>query len=128
MEVLLAVVLFAAAVAIVTAAFNSSLESLDRQKRSAQALNMAASVIAEVQLGLRPSVSDGARPFEAPWQDWTWETTVTPTATATGGLTGLSMLEVVIRYQNPSIVQRLAQVIKPQATAATNSVVATLGN
>jgi type II secretory pathway pseudopilin PulG len=128
MEVLLAVVLFAAAVAIVTAAFNSSLESLDRQKRSAQALNMAASVIAEVQLGLRPSVSDGARPFETPWQDWTWETSVTPTATTTGGLTGLSMLEVIIRHQNPAIVQRLAQVMKPQATAATNAVVATFGN
>jgi hypothetical protein len=127
MEVLLAVALFGAAVAIVTVAFNSSLESLDRQKRGAQALNMAASVIAEVQLGLRPAISDGARPFEAPWKDWTWETSVTPMENATGGLTGLSMLEVVIRHQKSSVVQRLAQVMKPQASSATNSVMANPG-
>ena len=120
-------VLFGATVAIVTGAFNSSLESLDRQKRSAQALNMAASVIAEVQLGLRPAISDGSRPFEAPWQDWTWETSVTSMETAAGGLTGLSVLEVIIRHQNPSIVQRLGQVMKPQTTSATNSAIATLG-
>jgi hypothetical protein len=127
LEVLLAVVLFGAAVAIATAAFNSSLESLDRQKRGAQALNMAASILAEVQLGLRPSVSDGTRPFEAPWQDWTWETCVTPTESAAGGLTGLSMLEVIVRHQKSSAVQRLAQVMKPQTTSVTNSVMATHG-
>jgi type II secretory pathway pseudopilin PulG len=127
MEVLLAVVLFGAAVAIVTVAFNSSLDSLDRQKRSAQALNMAASILAEVQLGLRPAVSDGARPFEVPWQDWTWETSVTPLESAAGGLTGLSMLEVIIRHQKSSIVQRLAQVMTPPAASATNSVMANPG-
>jgi type II secretory pathway pseudopilin PulG len=127
MEVLLAVVLFGAAVAIVTVAFNSSLESLERQKRSAQALNMAASVMAEVQLGLRPAVSDGARPFEAPWKDWTWETSITPMENATGGLNGLSTLEVVVRLQKSTIVQRLAQVVKPPASPATNAVIANQG-
>jgi type II secretory pathway pseudopilin PulG len=127
LEVLLAVVLFGATVAIATAAFNSSLESLDRQKRSTQALNMAASVLAEVQLGIRPSVSDGARPFEEPWQDWTWETSLTPMESATGGLTGSSMLEVIVRHQKSSAVQRLAQLMKPQTTSVTNSVVATPG-
>jgi hypothetical protein len=88
---------------------------------------MAASILAEVQLGLRPAVSDGARPFEDPWQDWTWETCLTPMESAAGGLTGLSMLEVIVRHQKSSVVQHLAQVMKPQTTSMTNSVMATPG-
>src|SRR5271157_653554 len=79
LEVLLALILFAAAAAVVTTAFNSSLASLERQKLTSQALNLAATVLAEVQLGIRPANSDSARPLEPPFDDWTWETALTPT-------------------------------------------------
>ena len=121
-EVLLALILFVAAAAVVTSAFNASTESLERQKLSAQALNLAASTIAEVQLGIRPGNSDSARPFEPPFDDWTWETALTPTETTDGGVTGLNRLEVIIRNQKTSTVQRLAQVVKLKAGATTNSV------
>ena len=121
LEVLLALVLFAAAAAVVTTAFNSSLASLERQKLGSQALNLAASVVAEVQLGIRPANSDSARPLEPPFEDWTWETALTPTETVGGGLTGLTRLEVVIRHQKSATVQRLAQVVNLNLSASTNS-------
>jgi hypothetical protein len=122
LEVLLALILFVAAAAVVTTAFNSSLASLERQKLGSQALNLAASVIAEIQLGIRPAGSDSPRPFEPPFQDWTWETALTPTETVDGGVTGLTRIEVVIRNHNSAFVQRLAQVVKLKVGAVTNAV------
>lgn len=121
LEVLLALILFTAAAAVVTTAFNASVESLERQKFSTQALNLAASVIAEVQLGIRDAGTDSARPFEKPFQDWTWETAILPSETPDGSLTGLTRLEVIIRHTRSTTVQRLAQVVRLKAGATTNS-------
>ncbi len=123
LEVLLALILFVAAAAVVTTAFNSSLAGLERQKLGSQALNLAASVIAEIQLGIRPAGSDSPRPLEPPFQDWTWETVLTPTETVDGAVTGLTRIEVVIRHPGTTTVQRLAQVVKLATGAATNSAV-----
>ena len=121
LEVLLALILFVAAAAVVTTAFNSSLASLERQKMGSQALNLAASVLAEVQLGIRPAGSDSPRPLEAPSQEWTYETVLSPTETLAGGVTGLTRIEVVIRHQKSSTVQRLAQVVRLKTGSSTNS-------
>lgn len=126
LEVLLALILFAAAAAVVTTAFNASFTSLDRQKLGFQALNLAASVIAEVQLGIRSaSAENSARPFEPPFEDWTWETAVTPTETTSGDITGLTRLEVIVRHKNSATIQRLAQVVKLPANATNNLAPAT---
>ena len=122
LEVLLALILFAAAAAVVTTAFNSSVNSLERQKLSLQALNHAASVVAEIQLGIRSASGESAQPLEPPFADWTWETVVTPTETVGGGLTGLTRVEVVIRHLTSPTVQRLAQVIRLPSDSGTNSV------
>ncbi len=121
LEVLLALILFAATAAVVTTAFNASLTSLDRQKLAARALNHAASVVAEVQLGIRPANSDGSHPLESPFGDWTWETTVTPIETVGSDVPGLSRLEVIVRHQKSSTVQRLAQMVHLNQDASTNS-------
>ena len=112
LEVLLALILFAAAAAVATTAFNASITSLERQTLGSQALNLAATVLAEVQLGIRPANSESSRPIEPPFEDWTWETALTPTETLSGGLTGLTRVEVIIRHQKSSTVQRLAQVVR----------------
>ncbi len=121
LEVLLALVLFAATAAVVTTAFNASITSLERQKLSSQALNLAATTIAEVQLGIRPANSDGPSPVEPPFQDWTWETVLTPTETVGGTLTSLMRVEVIIRHQKSPVVQRLAQVVRLSHDTSTNS-------
>ncbi len=121
LEVLLALILFAAAAAIVTTSFNSSMTSLERQKLGLQALNLAASVLAEVQLGILPANSDSSRPFEPPFADWTWESVTTPTDDAGGTPTDLTRIEVIVRHQKSPTVQRLAQVVHLQLETTTNS-------
>lgn len=121
LEVLLALMLFAAVAAVVTTAFNASVNSLERQKLGAQALNLAASTIAEVQLGIRPANSDGPQAMETPLEDWTWETALTPTESVSGDVTGLSRLEVIIRHQKSPTVQRLAQMVRLPQDGSTNA-------
>ena len=121
LEVLLALILFVAAAAVVTTAFNASMASLERQKIGSRALNIAASVLAEIQLGIRPASSDSPRTLESPAQDWTYETALTPTETIGGGVTGLTRIEVVIRHQKSTTVQRLAQVVRLKTGSLTNA-------
>lgn len=121
LEVLLALALFVAAAAVMTVALNASMASLDRQRLGTHAANLAASVLAEVQLGIRPLVSAARLPLESPFQDWTLELAVTPTESGAGEPTGLARVEVVVRHQFEPVVQRLAQVLKLNRGAVTNT-------
>ena len=136
LEVLIALALFVAAAAVVTGALNSSLESLERQKLGTHAVNLTTSVMAEIQLGIRVPGGEGRRPFEAPFQDWTWEasllpvenaisatsatgaTSATSATGATGTTAGSTRVEVVVRHMTAPVVQRLAQVIRIGRSAA----------
>jgi type II secretory pathway pseudopilin PulG len=127
LEVLIALALFVAAAAVVTGALNSSLESLERQKLGTHAVNLASSVMAEIQLGIRVPGGEGRRPFEAPFQDWTWEASLLPVENATGaaGTTaGSTRVEVVVRHMTAPVVQRLAQVIRIGRSAAADALTA----
>ncbi|MFM7215886.1 MAG: hypothetical protein ACKO3H_13510 [Verrucomicrobiota bacterium] len=116
LEVLLAVALFAAAAAIVTSALNASLGSLERQRLGLQALNLAASTLAEVQLGIRPAAGQGQQPFPTPLDAWTAEILASPMDSgATAGPSGLVRVEVVIRHREFPVVQRLGEVVRAQA-------------
>lgn len=124
LEVLIALALFVAAAAVVTGALNSSLESLERQKLGTHAVNLASSVMAEIQLGIRVPGGEGRRPFDAPFQDWTWEASLLPVENATGTTTGSMRVEVVVRHKTAPVVQRLAQVIRIGRSAATDALTA----
>ncbi len=127
LEVLIALALFVAAAAVVTGALNSSLESLERQKLGTHAVDLATSVMAEIQLGIRVPGGEGRRPFDAPFQDWTWEASLLPVENATsatgttstiGATAGSTRVEVVVRHKTAPVVQRLAQVIRIGRNAA----------
>lgn len=124
LEVLIALALFVAAAAVVTGALNSSLESLERQKLGTHAVNLASSVMAEIQLGIRVPGGEGRRPFDAPFQDWTWEASLLPVENATGTTAGSMRVEVVVRHKTAPVVQRLAQVIRIGRNAATDALTA----
>lgn len=121
MEVLLALALFVAAAAVVTTALNASLSSLERQRLAVQAMNLTASIMAEIQLGIRPLAADARRALPAPFEAWTSEVVVV--ATETGGLESApsGQVEVILRHENPPLVQRLAQTVGRVATASTES-------
>ena len=103
--------LFVATAAIITSALSASLESLDRQRRTLHASNLANSVMAELQLGIRAPGNSGAQPFEAPFDQWTWELAVTSSETETGESSDLTRAEVIIRHKEFPTVRRLAQLI-----------------
>lgn len=115
LEVLLAVALFAAAAATVTSALNASMGSLERQRLGLQALNLAASTLAEVQLGIRPAAGQGQQPFPEPLDGWTAEVLAAPMDSGvTAGPSGLIRVEVVIRHRESPVVQRLGEVVRAQ--------------
>ena len=123
LEVVLALLLFVAAVAVVSSALNSSMASVERQRFGVQASNLAATVHAELDLGLRTTESLGPEPFEPPFDQWTWQ--LIPAGAeqnATGGEpSDLSAIEVVIRNTNSAGVYRLAQTHKVVKTVVTNT-------
>lgn len=118
LEVLLALALFVVAAAIVTSGMSASTDNLDRQRRNTHAANLAATVLAEIQLGIRSTAEAGEQPFTAPFEQWTAELVVTPTETEAGEASGLLRVEVIIRHQESALVRRLAQVIRVSDTAA----------
>lgn len=124
LEVLIALALFVAAAAVVTGALNSSLESLERQKLGTHAVDLATSVMAEIQLGIRVPGGEGRRPFDAPFQDWTWEASLLPVENAISATAGSTRVEVVVRHKTAPVVQRLAQVIRIGRNAATDALTA----
>ena len=123
LEVILALVLFAAAAAVIGAGLNSAVSGVERQKLNAHAVNLGVSVLSEIQIGLRTAESAGPEPFDRPFERWTWQLVLTPTETETGESSDLTRVEVIVRHEDPALVHRLTQVLKlkkrPQpATAA----------
>ena len=112
LEVVLALVLFAAAAAIIGAGLHSAVNGVERQKLSAHAINLAVSVLSEIQMGFRKTESAGPESFESPFDHWTWQLVLTPTETEAGEPGDLTRVEVIIRHDNPAQVQRLTQVLK----------------
>jgi len=121
LEVLLALGLFVAAAAVTTAALNASLQSVSRQKFATQALNHAASVLAEMQIGARPVSTMSRRPLDPPFQEWSAEIELTPVDSADGTSSGLVRAEIVVRHQSEPIVRRLAEVLRFDAGRTTNA-------
>lgn len=118
LEAILALALFVTAAAIVTSGMSASTDNLDRQRRNTHAANLAATVLAEIQLGIRSTAEAGEQPFAAPFEQWTAELVVTPTETEAGEASGLLRVEVIIRHKDSALVRRLAQVIRVPNTAA----------
>ncbi len=116
LEVIIALALFVATAAVVTSALSSALDSLERQRLNTHATNLAASVLAELQLGILQTGSTGAQAFEPPFEQWTWEAALSSSDTETGETSGLTRVEVTIRHKDSAIVRRLAQVISLDGT------------
>lgn len=122
LEVVLALLLFVAAVAVVSSAMNSSMGSIERQRFVVHASNLAATVHAELELGLRTTENVGPEPFEKPFDAWTWQLIPAVVEDKTSGeASSLTAIEVVIRNTNGASVYRLAQTHKIVKTVVTNA-------
>src|SRR5512141_793697 len=73
LEVVLALVLFVGAAAVLTSGLSSSLDSLERLRLNTHAADLAVSVVSELQMGIKSLALSGPQPFPAPFEGWTWE-------------------------------------------------------
>jgi len=110
-EVILAVGLFVAAAAVITSSLNSAVERAARLRLQTHALNLASSVLAEIQMGARPIGSAGPEPFEAPFESWTWQIESIPYSFGAEEIAGLQFVTVIVRHTQASAAQRLTQIV-----------------
>ncbi len=117
LEVVLALVLLAGAAAVIGAGLGRSIDSVERQRLNMHAANLAASVLAEVQLGLR-TPGNGPQAFEVPFEHWSWELHTAPVESPLGHAhesSTLNLVEAVVRHDDPPVTHRLAQIIRPRS-------------
>jgi hypothetical protein len=102
------------------------MSSLERQRFALHAANLATSVHAEIDLGLRSTQTLGPEDFVKPFEGWSWQ--LMPAAadtSATGEASDLTTIEVVIRNTNTPSAYRLAQahrVVKTTNAASSTAV------
>ena len=127
LEVVLAIVLFAGAAAVVGMGLKASIDGAQRLRLSTHAGNLAVTVISELQMGLRSLADTGPEAFGPPFEGWVWEVEALPwgqgpaeSALATSAAT-LVRVEVTVRYEPEGFVHRLAQVIDVAAARSGDS-------
>lgn len=126
LEVVLALVLFVAAAAIITSAINSALDSTERQRLHLHASNLAATALAEIQLGIRSIEQTAAADMEAPFTNWTCEVIIGSDGQELSLGSTLSLVEVVIRHKESELVYRQAQLLEPGKGAESTTFETTL--
>lgn len=106
-EVILALALLLGAAAVIGGGMTAAIQSVERLRLTAHAMDLAVTVVSELQLGSVAAQAGEVRPFPAPFQDWTWEV-VTQPLEGVGATDGpIRLVEVVIRHKAPPFVYRL---------------------
>lgn len=122
LEVVLALFLFVGAATVISSGLSASLKEVDRLRLSIHGRNLAATVFAEMQMGLKPVESSGPNAFDPPFDMWTWQADAGPVPDAIGGINTLQKVEVITRHKSQPVVFRLTQflpaVIQVHAPAA----------
>ncbi len=110
-EVVLALVLFVVAAAIVAGGMNASLDTVERLRLNTHAGNLAISVLSELQMGVRSTEMLGPEAFEPPFENWTWELLAAPIEEQLGESNRLTKVEVIVRHKTEPVVYRLTQAL-----------------
>lgn len=116
LEVVLALVLFAAAAVVIGIALNSSMASVDRLRLATHAADLSVTVFSELQLGTR-SASGAPVAQENTTNVWTVEIVTQPWGDPAGDASSsLTDVEVILRHES-GFVHRARQVMKLSAAA-----------
>src|SRR5687767_15127637 len=112
LEVVLAIVLFAAAAAIIGAGLKTAIDGAERLRLNTHAADLAVTVLSELQIGIRSLADTGPEAFGPPFEGWTWELAVVPWGDEERRAAPLTSVEVIVRYEPSEFTHRLAQVIQ----------------
>ncbi len=117
LEVLLALTLFVFAATIIVSSLNSGVERVARLKAQLHAEDLAVSVLSEVKLGMLPVESQGPQPFDAPFDQWTWQVEAAPYAygseDALGDVSALQLVTVIVKNNEATAAQWLTEILTP---------------
>ena len=109
LEVVLALMLFVGAAAVIGTAMQASTRALDQTRLQLHALDLAVSTFAELQMGSLALAEMQAQPFEVPFEQWTREIHLHPSQTGFQIPSQLKRVEVVVRHAGEHVVHRLNQ-------------------
>jgi type II secretory pathway pseudopilin PulG len=115
LEVVLALILFVGAAAVISSGLTASVATVERLRFNTHAVNLAVSLLSELEMGRYPLQNAGPTPWETPYQEWTWQIQVESDASETESVVPLRKVEVIIRHESQPIVHRLCQWL-PAAT------------
>jgi hypothetical protein len=85
--------------------------------------------MSEMQMHIRPIAAAGPEPFQAPFDEWTWQIEVAqdaavPSSPGIGGDEGgdsLRPVEVIIRHLHENVVRRITQLFRASEIAITTT-------
>ncbi len=124
LEVVLALVLFMVAVAIITASMSAAGDSLTRMRLNTHAVNLATSVLSELKMGIRSAEGNNRGEFDPPFENWTWELQTETVPGEVGDTNQLMRVEVIVRHSEEAVVQRLTQWMRAEETKkGTNAII-----
>jgi type II secretory pathway pseudopilin PulG len=109
LEVILALALFVGAATIISSGINASMRSVERLRLQNHAVNLAISVLSEMQMRARPVAAIGPEVFAPPFQDWTLKVEVAQSEESIEGPEALRPVEIIVKHTQENVVQRLTQ-------------------
>ena len=118
LEVVLALALFVLAATIITGGLSSSLNEVKRLRLATHANNLAATVLSEMQMGALPGEVAGPTAFDPPFDQWTWQTVLSPVNEMVGATNPIQKVEIIIRHQTEPVVVHLTQFLPVSANGA----------
>lgn len=107
LEVILALALFVFAAAVIASGLHAALNRVEGLRRECHAANLAATVMAEIQLGIRPLQNSGREPLPEPFTDWTAQVESAPYTFGWEDVAGLEQVTVVVRHEVSGTSSRL---------------------
>ena len=120
LEVVLALALFVAAATIITSGINASIQAVYRLRLETHAVNLAISLLSELQMRARPVTPAGPEPCAPPFTNWNFRIELTqPEGTDNEALIPV---EVIVSHAEEPVVHRLTQLFRAaEIAAATNN-------
>ncbi len=117
LEVIFALVLFAAAAGVIYGGLTWSARQVGRSRLEATAADLAVTLLSEIQMGLVEPAADGPTAYDEPMGDWNWQI-------VTGEFGGqlladsaqLTRVEIIIRHQTSGVSYRLGCLIAPASS------------
>jgi len=97
LEVVLALAVFFGVAVTILSGLSVCMHAVTQVREEAQAADLGVTVLSQVQMGVLDAADAGPTPFEDPFGDWTWQTTV---AAVEATVPGLEMTQIEITVKN----------------------------